>query len=63
VKGFWSGPARLHLVPHVHAPGADFPVRRIIGGRHFIADLTLPYGRVAHDYQAEMQAVLRPAAA
>ena len=50
VKGHWGGPARLHLVPHVNAPVADFPVRRVIGGRHFIADLTLPYGRVIHDY-------------
>jgi len=50
VKGHWGGPARLHLVPHVNAPVADFPVRRVIGGRHFIADLTLPYGRVLHDY-------------
>lgn len=50
VKGFWGGAARLHLVPHVNAPVADLPVRAIIGGRHFIADLTLPYGRVLHDY-------------
>ena len=50
VKGHWGGPARLHLVPHVNASVADFPVRRVIGGRHFIADLTLPYGRVLHDY-------------
>ena len=53
VKGFWKGPARLHLIPHVNAPVADLPIRRIIGGRHFIADLTLPYGRVIHDYLAE----------
>jgi len=50
VKGAWSGPARLHLVPHVNAPVADFPVRKIIGGSHFIADITLPYGRVIHNY-------------
>lgn len=50
VKGAWSGPARLHLVPHVNAPVADLPVRKVIGGMHFIADLTLPYGRVIHDY-------------
>ena len=50
VKGAWSGHARLHLVPHVNAPVADFPVRRVIGGSHFIADITLPYGRVIHDY-------------
>jgi acetoacetate decarboxylase len=50
VKGSWMGPARLHLVPHVNAPVADLPVRRIVGAHHFIADLTLPYGRVLYDY-------------
>jgi acetoacetate decarboxylase len=50
VKGSWTGPARLQLIPHVNAPLADLPVRRIVGGRHFISDLTLPYGRVLHDY-------------
>ena len=50
IKGAWSGHARLHLVPHVNAPVADFPVRKIVGGSHFIADITLPYGRVIHDY-------------
>jgi acetoacetate decarboxylase len=50
LKGAWAGPARLHLVPHINAPVADLPVRRIIGGAHYIADLTLPYGRVLHDY-------------
>ena len=50
VKGAWGGHARLHLVPHVNAPVADFPVRKIIGGSHYIADITLPYGRVVHDY-------------
>ena len=52
VQGAWSGPARLHLVAHVNAPVADLPVRRVVGGLHFIADLTLPYGRVLHDYKA-----------
>ena len=52
VHGAWSGPARLHLVPHVNAPVADLPVRSMLGGLHFIADLTLPYGRVIHDYLA-----------
>jgi acetoacetate decarboxylase len=50
VKGAWSGPARLQLSAHVNAPVADLPVKRVIGGSHFIADLTLPYGRVIHDY-------------
>ena len=53
VKGSWERPGRLHLVPHVNAPVADLPVRRVVGGRHFIADLTLPYGRVLYDYRKE----------
>ena len=52
VKGSWTGPARLSLVPHVNAPVADLPVRSVLGGRHFVADLTLPYGSVLHDYLA-----------
>lgn len=52
VKGSWTGPARLHLMPHVNAPVADFPVRRVLGGRHMIADMTLPFGRVLFDYLA-----------
>jgi acetoacetate decarboxylase len=50
VKGAWGGHARLHLIPHINAPVADLPVKRIVGGSHFIADITLPYGRVIHDY-------------
>jgi acetoacetate decarboxylase len=50
VKGSWMGPGRLHLVPHVDAPVAALPVRRVIGAHHFLADLTLPYGRVVYDY-------------
>lgn len=50
VKGAWSGHARLHLVPHVNATVADFPVNKVIGGSHFVADITLPYGRIVHDY-------------
>jgi len=52
LKGHWAGPARLHLIPHVHAPVADLPVHRVRGGQHIIADMTLPYGRVLHDYLA-----------
>ncbi|MFD1908411.1 acetoacetate decarboxylase family protein [Paenibacillus rhizoplanae] len=36
--------------PHVNAPVADLPVKAYLGGKHFIADLTLPYGQVIHDY-------------
>jgi len=53
VKGAWAGPAQLYLIPHVNAPVADLPVRRIIGGSHFIADMTLPYGKVEVDYLKE----------
>ena len=53
VKGSWIGPGRLHLVPHVNAPVADLPMRKIVAAHHFIADLTLPYGRVIHDYLVE----------
>lgn len=52
MKFHYSGPAPLHLVPHVNAPVADLPVRRIVDGRHFKADVTLPYGRILHDYLA-----------
>ena len=62
VKGSWIGPGRLHLIPHVNAPVADFPVRRVIGAHHYIADLTLPYGRVAFDYNKEVDAVAQQAA-
>ncbi|MDX2062291.1 MAG: acetoacetate decarboxylase [Bacteroidia bacterium] len=55
VKGAWKGKAALHLVPHVHAPVADIPIRKVIGGVHIIADLTLPYGRVIHDYLQDKQ--------
>ncbi|MDX2102139.1 MAG: acetoacetate decarboxylase [Alphaproteobacteria bacterium] len=52
IKGSWVSPARLHLIPHVNAPVADLPLRRVVGGKHFIADLTLPHGRVLYDYLA-----------
>jgi acetoacetate decarboxylase len=50
VTGSWHGPARLELIPHANAPAADLPVKRVVLGRHFVADMTLPYGTVLHDY-------------
>ena len=41
----------LRLHAHVNAPVADLPVRKTLHGLHFIADLTLPYGRVLYDYK------------
>jgi acetoacetate decarboxylase len=48
----FSGEARLHLVPHVGCRVADLPIKRVVGGRHFKADVVLPYGEVLHDYLA-----------
>lgn len=50
VKGAWTGPARLHLIPHVNASVADLPILKILDGLHMIADLVLPNGRILHDY-------------
>ena len=60
IRGGWLSPARLHLFAHANAPVADLPVRRVVEGRHFIADLTLPYGRVLHDYLAAERNDRRP---
>ena len=50
VLGAWSGPAALELHPHALAPVADLPVRKIVGAKHVIANLTLDIGEVAFDY-------------
>jgi acetoacetate decarboxylase len=52
VHGAWTGRARLELIPSVNCPLADLPVREVIGGLHMVTDMTLPYGRVVHDYLA-----------
>jgi acetoacetate decarboxylase len=31
----FSGPARLHLIPHINAPLADLPVLSVVEWRHF----------------------------
>ena len=50
IKGSWISPARLQLIPHVNAPVADLPIKKVIGGKHYIGDLTLPHGRVLFDF-------------
>lgn len=55
VKGAWSGPARLHLVPHVMAPMADLPVLEIISASHVLTDLTLAPVEPVHDYLASVR--------
>ena len=43
-------PCTLDGVPFNYTAQMYLPVRHVVTGLHFIADLTLPYGRVAHDY-------------
>src|SRR5579871_2681583 len=50
VKGAWTGPAALSLIPHALAPVADLPVLEVIEAVHLVADLTLGLGKVVHDY-------------
>ena len=50
LKGTWTGPAALSVVPHALAPVAELPVLEIVSSIHLICDLTLGLGRVAHDY-------------
>lgn len=52
VRWAWSGPGALALLPHALAPVADLPVRRVLGAKHLMADLTLGIGEVAFDYLA-----------
>jgi acetoacetate decarboxylase len=50
VKGAWTGPGQLELFHHAMAPLAQLPIKKIISSVHILTDLTLPYGRVVHDY-------------
>lgn len=52
LKGAWRGPAGLTLAWHALAPVAELPVLEIVSAVHILADLTLPLGRVVHDYLA-----------
>lgn len=52
VKGAWTGRARIDLIDSVNCPLADLPVLEQKGGLHIVTDMTLPYGRVLHDYLA-----------
>jgi len=50
LKGAWTGPASLSLWSHALAPVAELPVLEVVSAMHLIADLTLPLGKVVHDY-------------
>ena len=53
LKGAWTGPAALALMPHALAPIAELPVLEVVSGTHILADLTLGLGKVVHDYLAK----------
>jgi acetoacetate decarboxylase len=53
VKWAWRGPAALDIHPCALTPLHKFPVREVIGGVHYLTDLTLPYGEVVYDYLKE----------
>ena len=50
VKGAWTGPVALSLMPHALAPVAELPVLEVVAAVHTVADLTLGLGRVVHDF-------------
>jgi len=50
VRGAWSSPGTLQLMPHALAPVAELPVLEVLGATHIIADVTLALGTVIHDY-------------
>ena len=58
VKGAWTGPGALSLMPHALAPVAELPVLEIISAQHIRADLTLGLGAVVHDYLAPLNGSL-----
>lgn len=49
----WRGPARVHLIPHVNAPMADFPIVETLEAIHFACDMSLPLGEILFDYLLE----------
>jgi len=52
LKGAWTGPAALELMPHPLAPVARLPVLEVLSATHILADITLALGSVEHDYLA-----------
>jgi acetoacetate decarboxylase len=52
IKGAWTGPGALNLMPHALAPVAELPVLEVVSTTHILADITLGLGKVVHDYLA-----------
>ena len=59
LKGAWTGPGALSLMPHALAPVAELPVLEVISATHILCDLTLGLGKVAHDYLKHRPATRR----
>jgi acetoacetate decarboxylase len=59
LKGAWTGPGALSLMPHALAPVAELPVLEVISATHILCDLTLGLGKVAHDYLNHRPAIRR----
>lgn len=53
VKWAYTGPSALEIYAHAMAPVYELPVKKVLSGVHFLADLTLPYGEVVTDYLKE----------
>ena len=53
LKGAWGSPAALQLFSHAMGNVAKLPVLEVLSGSHFITDVTLGLGEVAHDYLAD----------
>ena len=54
VKGAWTGPAALSLIPHALAPVAELPVLEVVAATHCVADLTLGLGKVVLPSRAHL---------
>lgn len=50
VNSAWTGPSSLQLFDHALAPVSQLPVKKIIGSKHLLCDLTLGFGEVTFDY-------------
>jgi len=50
LKGAWTGPGALALMPHALAPVAELPVIEVVSTVHILCDITLGLGKVVHDY-------------
>lgn len=53
VKSAWTGAARMHRSGAGLAPITDFPLRRVLGGFNFVADVTLARAEILFDYRSE----------